>query len=89
MPKNGLRTMATVAAVRIVALLGGVMLMARYADWRQVVEYPLALLGGLPDAIWVRYVIKPQSAAWLGVMVVSLLGASAILSALFGRRGRG
>src|SRR5262245_19189917 len=79
---------AGIATIRVVAFLSGWMLTVHYGDWRQLVGHPLILIGALPDALVVRYIIRPQSPAWPFAMVVSLLVSSAIAVAMLIRRGR-
>src|SRR5512140_3714292 len=83
------RWIAGTMAVRLMTFLSGWVLMVRYADWRQSVGYPLILIGALPDALFVRYLVPPQSAGWPIAMVVSLLASSAILVVMLVRDDRG
>src|SRR5262245_27146652 len=55
---------ARIATIRVFAFLSGWVLTVHYGDWRQLVGYPLILIGALPDALFVRYIIRPQSPAW-------------------------
>jgi len=76
------RRLLWVVGFRIAALLSGWWLTTRYADWRQLTGYPLLLIGALPDAVFVRYVIGPKSPNWIWAMTVSLILTSAIAAAL-------
>jgi hypothetical protein len=73
-----LRRMGWIFGIRFSAFFLGWWASTRYADWRQVAGYPLLLIGALPDAVVVRYVIPPRSANWLWGMTLSLLLSSAL-----------
>jgi hypothetical protein len=88
MPRNRARWIAGIATIRVFTFMGGRMLMARYGDWRQIVGYPLILIGALPDALFVGYVVQPRSSVWPLVMVVSLLASSMIFVAIVVRAKR-
>jgi hypothetical protein len=78
-----------VATVRVLAFLAGWWWMTRHADWRQSVGYLVILVGSLPDALVVRYVVDPNSVYWPIAIALSLLVSSAIVVALFiGMRDR-
>jgi hypothetical protein len=76
---------------RLLLFIAGWAMSTQYADWRQVVGYPLLLVGSLPDSLLVRYVCSPRSSYWVWVMVGSLGGSSILfvrLYALFRGRSR-
>src|SRR5262245_7306804 len=83
--RNRARWIVWIATTRVFTFVIGWVLTVHYADWRQVVGYPIILVGALPDALFVRYVIRPQSLIWPYAMVVSLLVSSALLGALVAR----
>jgi hypothetical protein len=76
------RIMMWIVGFRIAALLGGWWLTTRYADWRQLTGYPLLLVGALPDALFVRYVIGPKSPNWVWAMTISLILSSAAIAVI-------
>ena len=82
------RWTATIAAVRLSAFLIGWWWMTRYSDWRQWLGYPVILVGSLPDAVFMRYVVDPKSPNWPIAIVLSLLMSSAIIVALFTKGSR-
>ena len=88
MVKNRARWIAGIATIRVFTLLSGWLLTTRYGDWRQVVGYPLFLIGAFPDALFVRNVVHPRSPLWPLAMVVSLLASSTIFVAMGVRGGR-
>ena len=79
---------AGIATIRIFTALSGWVLTTRYSDWRQVVGYPLILLGALPEALFVRYLVQPRSPVWPFAMVVSLFASSTVVVAIVVRKGR-
>jgi hypothetical protein len=88
MLRNRAGWIAGIAAIRVVTLLSGWVLTTRYGDWRQVLGYPLILIGALPDALFVRYLVPPRSPVWPFAMVVSLLASSTVFVAMVVRGGR-
>jgi hypothetical protein len=88
MRRNRAGWIAGIATIRIVTLLSGWVLTTRYGDWRQVVGYPLILIGALPDALFVRYLVQPRSPVWPFAMVISLLASSTLFVAIVVRCGR-
>src|SRR5262249_54546545 len=83
-----LRRIMLVTLVRVASLVGGWILTTRFADWRQVIGYPLELVAAVPDALFVRYLVQPTSSAWLGAMVFSEVVSSCLLVLFWSRRGR-
>ena len=88
MSRNRPCWIARIATIRVFTFLSGWVLTVHYGDWRQLAGYPLILIGALPDALFVRYIIRPQSPAWPFAMTVSLLVSSAIAVAMLMRGGR-
>jgi hypothetical protein len=87
-PRSRPRWIAGIATIRVLTFLSGWALAVTYGDWRQLVGYPLLLIGALPDALFIRYIIRPQSPVWPAAMVASLVLSSAIVVALLRRGGR-
>ena len=84
--RNFANRMSLIAGLRLFAFLTGWELTTRHGDWRQLVGYPLFLLGSLPDGIVVRYLVTPRSASWPWAMLVSLVVSSALVTAVSLRR---
>jgi len=87
-PRSRLHWIAGIATIRVSTFLSGWALMVHYGDWRQLVGYPLLLIGALPDALFIRYLIRPQSPVWPFAMVFSLLLSSVVVVVLLKRSGR-
>lgn len=69
-----------IAACRVACLITGWQLSLRFADWRQLVAYPILFAGAVPDAVWLRLIVAPRSAAWPWAMCVSIAMSSAVIA---------